>query len=93
MLNDEDENGFWKVVDFERILPASGSSIYTNGCNQPPTFWSSAGNNTITGYYWSATKQDNDRVYGASFDAHDVLGNYSYPPGYGISVRLFKDAH
>ena len=81
---------WWTSPDFTVVLPACGYSLYTNGSDQAAG-WASA-SHTAHGFYWSATAWDASYVRSMYFITSYVAGNNWNLPGYGFSVRLFKDA-
>ena len=81
---------WWTSPDFTVVLPACGYSPFSNGSDQAAG-WSAT--NQDYGYYWSATARDASYVRTMTFRTSYVLGNYWGQPGYGFSVRLFKDAN
>ena len=83
------DESWWASPDFTVVLPACGYSSYSNGIDQAAG-WSSAFYPAY-GYYWSATARDASYVHNMSFYPSYVNGNEWNPPGYGFSVRLFKD--
>ena len=81
---------WWSSADYTVVLPGCGYSQPSNGSDKAAG-WSS--DQTANGYYWSATVKDVSHVYHMWFNTSNVAGNGWLPPGSGLSVRLFKDAH
>ncbi len=80
---------WWASPDYTVVIPACGykgnnSSDYAAGSYSSAT-------SPADGYYWSATARDASCVHYLSFYTSNVRGNGWSPPGYGYSVRLFKD--
>ncbi len=84
---------WWSLPEFTVVLPACSFSHYQNGSDYPAG-WVDPYHSTsgyTSGYYWSATAKDASYVHLIGFAPTHVDGNYWNQPGYGFSVRLFKD--
>ena len=90
-LNDETAGGFWSSPDFTFLLPACGDSHYNNHINRDAGWYTSA-DDKKWGVYYSSTQKSSEHIFNVNFKEGEIHGTHYSPPGYGLSMRLFKDA-
>lgn len=85
------DDNWWTSPEYTVVLPASGYAPSTTYIDKDPIYYETA-TNKGAGFYWSAVPSSVSYIYRIGFHNVNIDSNGSAPPGYGFSVRLFKDA-